>query len=385
MSVIGLIFGMLVLLIVFGGSNYYITHRIWQAVETVRPDANRKIKTGVFVILVLLLVVGFVRSMLPLPGSVKNVIGAVSMYWMGIFVYLLLFFVIGDIVLFLGRVAKLIPAPLPSKVRLYSAVMVVVFTVMTVCYGLYNAGDTQKVSYEIEFSNRKLEGELNLILISDLHLGALGSEDRTEYAVSEINKMNADIVCIAGDIFDNDFHAVKNPEKMKECLKSIKSKYGVYACLGNHDAGKTVPQMEKFFEACNVNVLKEDYEVVDNRFIILGRTDRSPIGGGVDSERMKTDELLSGIDEELPLIVMDHNPADIDEYGDKADLIVSGHTHNGQLFPATIITELMYETDHGYYRESPGSPHVVVTSGLGTWGMPMRVGTNSEIIEIKIK
>ena len=73
----------------------------------------------------------------------------------------------------------------------------------------------------------------------------------------------------------------------------------------------------------------------------------------------------------------------IDEYDNRVDLILSGHTHKGQLFPANIITDLMYEVDYGYYNNS--GTHVVVSSGVGTWSMPMRVGSYCEIVSINIK
>ena len=82
---------------------------------------------------------------------------------------------------------------------------------------------------------------------------------------------------------------------------------------------------------------------------------------------------------------MDHNPGYIGEYGDKADLILCGHTHEGQIFPGNIITDLMYEADYGYYRRDEKSPHVIVSSGVGTWGLPVRVGTQSEVVIITLE
>jgi len=218
-----------------------------------------------------------------------------------------------------------------------------------------------------------------------LHLGALGSEKRVMEAVEEINKMNPDIVCIAGDIFDNDYYAIKNPEQVAECLRRIKSKYGVYACLGNHDAGKTMNKLIEFIQMSNINLLADKSVVIDERFILVGRLDETPIGSNGGLERAETEVVLKNIDKTLPVIVLDHNPQHIDEYKNDVDLILSGHTHKGQLFPANIITGLMYTVDYGHYRKNNESPHVIVTSGLGTWGMPMRVGTDCEIVNIRIK
>ena len=85
------------------------------------------------------------------------------------------------------------------------------------------------------------------------------------------------------------------------------------------------------------------------------------------------------------MIVLEHNPKNIDEYNNDVDLILSGHTHKGQIFPANLITKLLYTIDYGYLKEKNNNPNVIVTSGVGTWGMPFRIGTNNEIVNIKIK
>jgi hypothetical protein len=87
----------------------------------------------------------------------------------------------------------------------------------------------------------------------------------------------------------------------------------------------------------------------------------------------------------MPVIVMEHNPAHIGEYGKEVDLILAGHTHKGQAFPGSLVTRAMYTVDYGYYQKDTDSPHVIVTSGAGTWGTPMRVGTNNEIVSIVLR
>lgn len=89
-------------------------------------------------------------------------------------------------------------------------------------------------------------------------------------------------------------------------------------------------------------------------------------------------------DTTLPVVVIDHNPANIDEYGSETDIILCGHTHQGQLFPANIITNLIYTVDYGYYQKDSNSPHVIVSSGIGYWGVPMRVGTDCEIVSLTV-
>ena len=171
-------------------------------------------------------------------------------------------------------------------------------------------------------------------------------------------------------------------DEVVNLLGSIKNKYGVYASLGNHDAGETFDKMMDILSRGNVKVLMDESVVIDDRLAIIGRLDKTPIGGYGDGiVRGDFDDIIKDID--LPLVVLEHNPMYIDEYDNRVDLILSGHTHKGQLFPANIITDLMYEVDYGYYNNS--GTHVVVSSGVGTWSMPMRVGSHCEIVSINIK
>ena len=130
-------------------------------------------------------------------------------------------------------------------------------------------------------------------------------------------------------------------------------------------------------------MLRESYTVIDERLVLIGRLDGSPIGDYSEGKRGKLSEFFVRNDAEMPVIVMDHNPARIDEYTTEADLILCGHTHKGQVFPGGILTDLMYTVDYGYYRKDTQSPHVIVSSGIGWWGPPMRVGTNSEIVSVR--
>ncbi len=384
MSVLGLIFGFAFVSVVLGGANYYVAKRMHQCLSYLFPNINTAVYAGIVVFLALVMVFGFMRSMLPLPVFAKNLIGGISMYWMGIFVYLVVFFVLSDVGLFVCRLLRITPKPVPTSVRFYVGIAVAVITSVTVCYGIYNAKQIRNVSYSVEFNQRELDGKLRIVVISDLHLGALGSEEKQEKAVTKINEINPDLICVAGDIFDNDFDAINSPDRASNQIKKLKSKYGVYACLGNHDAGKTAGRMIEFLEKSDVEVLNDEAIVVDNRFTLIGRLDETPIGGCGELKRTDTEAVLAGANKDLPIIVMEHNPMHIDEYGNKVDLIVSGHTHNGQLFPFNIITKIMYKVDYGHYRQDNESPHVIVTSGVGTWGMPMRVGSHSEIVVVDL-
>lgn len=379
-----LIFGLVVMLVILGGSNYYVVRRMYQCLRFVFPQMNPVIYTVVSVFLILVMILGFARVLLPIPYGIKKLWGIISVHWMGFFVYLVVFFALVDAVLLMGSLLKAIPNPMPESIRFFSGLLVVLMAMGTAGYGIYHANQIQYVSYDVRLEKNVPESALTIVLISDLHLGAVGSEERVGKIVHGINELEPDIVCIAGDMFDNDYYAIHRADEASAALKKIHARYGVYACLGNHDGGETLDEMLKFLERSNIKLLADEYVTVDERLVLVGRLDPSPIGGFGDMERRDLAEVMAGADVSIPVVVMDHDPGNIGEYGNGTDLILAGHTHRGQVFPGNLFTRLIYgERAYGYSRKDDG-PHVVVTSGAGTWGMPMRVGTDCEIVSIRL-
>ena len=371
MNKISMIVSFIFVFITFGLITYYIGFKIHSCFKI-----SKFVCFGISVLLTLIILFGFMRSMLPI--GVREVLKILGSYMMGFYVYLLLFFLISDLILLFIKLFKFEIV----NIKLYSGIVVFILCICTFVYGLVNGNSIKHVSYDIDIESKESLSGMKIVMISDLHLGAVNSENRLKNIVSEINSLSGDLVLISGDIFDNDYYAIKNVDEVVNFLGSIKSKYGVYASLGNHDSGVTFDKMMDILSHGNVKVLMDESVVIDNKLAVLGRLDKTPIGGYGDGiVRGDFDDIIKDID--LPLVVLEHNPMYIDEYDNRVDLILSGHTHKGQLFPANIITDLMYEVDYGYYNNS--GTHVVVSSGVGTWSMPMRVGSYCEIVSINIK
>ena len=313
--------------------------------------------------------------------NIKHIFTPVSGYCMGLFFYLFLFTVVSDIMLLVPLLLRL-PFTTHHLYRGCVMLAVLLLTVITCIYGALNAQRIYHVSYDIKLEGRDDLSRLNLVMISDLHLGATGSEGRLEKVVSAVNALEPDVLCIAGDFFDNNFSAVWDPESVLGVLRRIKTKYGIYACLGNHDAGRTFGQMVDFLERAGIQVLEDDYAVIDGRLALVGRLDGRPIGGFGGLSRKALSDFFVRPDGSMPVVVLDHDPKGVDGYGDEADLVLCGHTHRGQVFPFPLITRKMFPVDYGYYRKDDSSPQVVVSSGVGYWGMPMRVGTHCEVVSI---
>ena len=144
---------------------------------------------------------------------------------------------------------------------------------------MYNANHIKYVSYDVQTKKTTLATDMKIVLISDLHLGAVNSEKHLASIVQGVNNLKPDIVCVAGDVFNDDYNAIRNPDVAIDLLKNITATYGVYACLGNHDGGNTFNEMTSFLEKSNIKLLNDEYIIIDERLILFGRVDPSPIGG----------------------------------------------------------------------------------------------------------
>ncbi len=268
-------------------------------------------------------------------------------------------------------------------------------------YGIINSYCIRTTDYEVKIDKKAGElDELNLVLIADLHLGTNVGSRTMRQMVEKINRQDPDIVVIAGDFFNNDYDAMKDPEEIISILGDIKTKYGVYATYGNHDVSEPIlagftfnydehkesdPRMEDFLKRAGIQLLRDESTVVENSFVLCGRADQIKPGRGIE-ERKSVDTLSAEIESEnrkLPMFMAEHEPVEyaaLDEAG--FDLCLSGHTHDGQFFPLNLMGPFIYENAYGYVKQ--GGMQAIVTSGVGLYGPNIRVGTISEICNIHI-
>jgi predicted MPP superfamily phosphohydrolase len=238
----------------------------------------------------------------------------------------------------------------------------------------------RKLRLEIPKSANGLR-HLKIAAASDIHLGTIISRSRLKMLVDKINLIDADIVLLPGDVVDEDLAPVVK-QNLGELLRCIKSKYGVFAITGNHEyIGGVVPAV-KYLTEHGITVMRDAYIRIADSFYILGREDRAgkQFAGII---RKPLPGIMDGINRNLPLILMDHQPVKLQEAVDHGiDLQLSGHTHHGQLWPFNFITKKIYELSTGYLKK--GNTHFYVSSGAGTWGPPVRTGNRPEILEIQI-
>ena len=224
--------------------------------------------------------------------------------------------------------------------------------------------------------DKPLSKPLRIAVASDLHLGRLfgvAAIDRLRHLVI---KADADILLMPGDIMDDNTEAFDHYHMAKNLAELCSSlPYGVYATLGNHDLyGHERPISQALVDA-GIHLLNDDVFCVEHQgqaVWLIGRFDNHK------RQRVATTDLLARVDTSQPVILLDHRPSDIAEHSQlPIDLQVSGHTHNGQIFPANFIVKSINRIGYGY--EAIGKGHFVVSSGYGFWGIPFRLGSRSEV------
>ncbi|SNU07933.1 hypothetical protein SAMN06297422_11350 [Lachnospiraceae bacterium] len=275
----------------------------------------------------------------------------------------------------------------------------IIALILTIC-GLVHAQNPKLKSYDILLENESAKGEnFKIVLLGDLHLSVNSDVRATEKMVEIVNSAEPDIIVIAGDIFTSNYAGLKHPEKYSAALSKMRARYGVYAVCGNHDVDENlfggfsvspiseafrIPEMEKFFEDAGFKMLyDEEVSIEDGLITLVGRIDGEKAGDGTKN-RLSAGDLLKKTDKKAPVIVLEHEPIDYKNLAQNgADLILSGHTHNGQIFPGNLIIPAFNENAYGV-KELYGIT-TVVTAGVGYYGPPVRLGTDSEVTLLNVK
>jgi len=222
---------------------------------------------------------------------------------------------------------------------------------------------------------------LHIVAFSDVHLGTIIEKRHLRGIVNQVNALNPDIILIPGDIIDEDIAPVIH-SNVGEVLKQLKAKYGVYAVTGNHEYIGGVDKAKKYLTEHNVQLLNDTIELIDNSFYLVGREDltRRQFSG---QQRKTLPQIMEQVDTQYPIILLDHQPLGIDQAVKAGvDLQLSGHTHHGQLWPFNAITNLVFEVSRGLLKK--GDTHILVSSGIGGWGPPVRTNSRPEILDITL-
>lgn len=226
-------------------------------------------------------------------------------------------------------------------------------------------------------TERPIEGSrMRIVAISDVHLGRGTTRNDLGRYVDMINAQKPDMVVIAGDLIDNSIKPVESADMCRE-FERIEARYGIYMSAGNHEYISGIEACRSYLATTPIELLTDSIVEHPSGIRIVGRDDRT------NRRRTSLEEMLANSDMEHFTLVLDHQP---NEIGSSAklgvDLHLSGHTHRGQVWPLSLVTDAMFDQSHGYRKWD--DTHAYVMTGLSLWGPPFRIGTNSELLVIDI-
>ncbi|MBR6107628.1 MAG: metallophosphoesterase [Oscillospiraceae bacterium] len=278
---------------------------------------------------------------------------------------------------FIRKIAK------KERRNCFEGIAALLLTAVWLGIGWYNAHHISINNYS--FTTEKTLGgsPLRIVMFADSHLGITLDGDSFTKEMEKVQAQNPDLVVIAGDFVDDD---TTKADMLRACeaLGSLQTKYGVYFVCGNHDNGYyryrdfDSQALHDALTENGVTVLSDETVLIDNRFWLIGRLDRS-------YDRAEAQALTADLDRTKYIIMLDHQPNDYQNEADAgADLVLSGHTHGGHLFPAGQIGLLLGMNDRIYGTEARGSCNFLVTSGISGWAIPFKTCTGSEICVIDI-
>lgn len=358
----------------------------------------RIILTVIYTLIALTPLTGF---LIRKPAFLHRILKITSNYFLGIFMYILMVLFSIDVVRLILKYA-VHASWIQSRIVFAAVGACCICIVIIISFsGIYHAKHIKVTPYKITVDKSAPDMDsLKIVLLADTHFGYNFGAVHAQEIVDKINEQNPNLVCIAGDIFDNEYDAVREPEKISEILRTIRSKYGVYACWGNHDLNEPIlagftfkhkkedskqlkdPRMKRFLQNSNIQLLEDEAVLIDNSFYVVGRKDASLIEK-IEEKRKTPAQLTQKLDKDKTIIVIDHQPKELQDIADAGvDLDLCGHTHDGQTFPGNFTVKFLWENPCGYLQK--GSMHNIVTSGSGVWGPAMRVGTDSEICTINL-
>lgn len=369
--------------LVYGSANLYVYLRALQAID-VAPLYLKIIFSLIFI----LGASGYVLvRVFDWDNWLYDLLHFWGALWFAILLYAFMAVFLIDIIRLIDRFFPFIPYNVFGSVATFKLAVfgvVMLYLLLVVGYGFYNAGNIKVKTLEITLPKKgsKLDS-LNVAFLSDTHFSPISGYAKAEQIHGILAGINPDLILMGGDIIDDKAHHLVRHEIDKK-LKEFKAPLGVITINGNHEFINGYKESTVFIKNSGINLLSDSVAVIDSAIVIVGREDLS-INRFAGKQRKSLPELMEGVRQlDLPVILLDHQPFGLEQAEQNGvDLQLSGHTHNGQLFPANLIVKRIYEQPWGYHRR--GKTQYYVSSGAGVWGPPVRLGSDSEIILLKIK
>lgn len=364
---------------IYSLANIYIFIRGYNSIA--KATNHRLLFILVFILLASAFIAGKVLESRH-SSVVSDILNIIGGFWLAFMLYGVLFLFLSDIIFLSGRLTGFIR---PDKILWYKKWSFIITTgiaVIIIASGFINAIIPHVKEYNITI--QKGTGghdKLRVAAVSDIHLGSVIRKRSIRQLSLILDSLKPDVIFLVGDVVDGEVGPVMRGDLLKY-FNCPRCRYGIYAITGNHEfiggADKTIP----YIESKGIRVLKDEVITLDGVIQVAGRLDRDS-RRYYGKDRLPLEKILVNIDKTKPLILLDHQPWNLDEaVKNGVDLQISGHTHNGQLWPLNYITRGIYELSYGYKKK--GSTHFIVSSGYGLWGPRTRSGSKSEVLLINI-
>jgi predicted MPP superfamily phosphohydrolase len=303
--------------------------------------------------------------------------------WMAVFVYLLMAVLAWDLARALGLLPPLARLwPVSAWAAAWRAVFpwVGLGVLLVVAAGWVNAGNPCLHVLTLDLDAARPKGapkEVRLALVTDIHLGHVLGKPSVERLHSLLKEFDPDVVVLGGDMVDEDLAPVI-AQDLGAKLGSLPSREGVWAVTGNHEFIGGVDEACAYLAQHGVRLLRDQSTTLPCGLVLVGREDKSAGRFGPGKRRLTVAQLVAGLDPKAPKVLIDHQPPRAAEFqGQGIDLVLSGHTHNGQLWPFQWITGKIFEHSIGLRRI--GRAWQYISPGFGTWGPPVRTNARPEV------
>lgn len=366
-----------IIMLIYSSANYYLYVRGLQAFSL--THSFRRWYVVIFWTVAASFIVGSFMERLA-SSAFSEWVYRIGSFWIAYMLYLGMAVILIDIIRILNYFFHFLPHF--SEIMRFRFGLIVVATVSIIVIGGHINALWINVKEVPLTIHKKVTGspEVKILMASDIHLGALIGERREKKLLDIIREQKPDLVLLCGDLVDGEIAPVLR-KNLGQHIQEIKTPLGVYAITGNHEYIGGIDKTLPYLKSINIKVLVDETVALVDGIQLVGRNDRSSRGANPPKP---LSELLAGIDPTKPVIVMNHQPFNLQEAADaNVDLHLSGHTHHGQLWPISYITKAMFELSWGYLKK--GNTNFYVSSGYGSWGPSVRVGNRPEVVVFKLK
>lgn len=372
-----------IVILIYSLVNFYIFKRGLQALP---PEAGFR---TAFIVLFWVLAATFIAGRFlerVWINPVSDLLVWTGSFWLGAMLYFFLIVVFFDLLRLVNHFLPFYPEFVKAnyvQVKQYLLGGSVALVALILVAGFINARNPQVKTVDITLPKESPGMQtLHAVVMSDIHLGTIIGNGKLGRIVEKVNRLNPDIILLPGDILDEDLAPVIR-QNTGEILKQLSAPLGVYGVMGNHEYIGGPEQAYKYLTEHGIHMLRDEVLKVNESFFLVGREDlqKNRFAG---KERQPVEELMKDTDQKFPVIVMDHQPYHPEVAARAgADLMLSGHTHHGQLWPLNYLVKAIFEVAYGL-GEVEGMK-VYVSNGVGTWGPPMRIGNRPEIVSMTIR